>query len=160
MSIIDTLVTDRSLADVQLWQTLKALGWSGMDSEQQAQWAAGLKGAYNASDLNRVQEAMEYLAGIFSSYGYTVSLQAMPTWSAEDVPTKEQMSIYLANVTALREILSVPQTTPEVPVSMASLTYVEANAIEQILIEINQLLENIAAAWFYSGEVYSGEVDA
>ena len=33
MSIIDTLVTDRSLADVQLWQALKDMGWGAMTSE-------------------------------------------------------------------------------------------------------------------------------
>lgn len=158
MSVIDTLITDRSAADYQLWQTLKALGWSGMSSEQQAQWVAGLKGAYNASDLNRVQEAMEYLAGVFSSYGYTVSLQVMPTWSDSDIPTEAQMTAYLSNLAALRGVLAVLPTTPATPESMELLTYVEANNIEQILVDINQLLENMAASWFYSGEVYCGEV--
>lgn len=38
--------------------------------------------------------------------------------------------------------------------------YTVANNIEKILVDINQLLINMAADWFYSGEVYSGEVDA
>lgn len=158
MSIIDTLITDRTSADVQLWQTLKALGWAGMSPAQQAQWSAGLRGAYNATDLNRVQDAMEYLAGVFASYGYAVSLQPMPTWSVGEIPTEAQMGVYLANVAALRAVLDMPSTTPEVPANMALLTYIEANNIEQILTDIDQLLTNAAAAWFYSGEVYCGEV--
>ena len=158
MSVIDTLITDRTYEDVQLWQTLKALGWAGMSPTQRAQWSAGLKGAYNATDLNRVNEAMKYLAGVFTSYGYTVSLQPMPTWSVGEIPAEAQMGVYLANVAALRAVLDMPSTTPAVPADMALLTYIEANNIEQILVDINQLLLNAAAAWFYSGEVYCGEV--
>lgn len=158
MSVIDTLITDRTYEDVQLWQTLKALGWAGMSPAQQAQWSAGLKGAYNASDLNRVREAMEYLAGVFGAYGYAVSLQPTPTWSVGEIPNEEQMAAYLSDVTALRAVLDMPSTTPAVPADMALLAYIEANNIEQILVDINQLLLNAAAAWFYSGEVYCGEV--
>lgn len=158
MSVVDTLITDRTYEDVQLWQTLKALGWAGMSPTQQAQWSAGLKGAYNATDLNRVQAAVEYLAGVFESYGYTVNLQPTPTWSVGEIPTEEQMAAYLANVTALRAVLDMPSTTPVVPVDMALLTYIEANNIEQILVDIDQLLTNAAAAWFYSGDLFSGEV--
>lgn len=158
MSVIDTLVTDRTYEDVQLWQTLKALGWEGMSPTQQAKWSAGLKGAYNALDLNRVNEAMEYLADVFTSYGYAVTLQPTPTWSVGEIPNEEQMAAYLANVSELRAVLDMPSTTPAVPEDMALLTYIEANNIEQILVDINQLLLNAAAAWYYAGELFSGEV--
>lgn len=158
MSIIDTLITDRTQADVDRVLALSAKGWAGMSPEERAEWSAGLKGAYNASDLNRVREAMEYLAGVFMSYGYTVILQPMPTWSVGEIPNEEQMAAYLANVTALRAVLDMPSTTPAVPTDMALLTYIEANNVEQILTDIDHLLTNAAAAWFYSGEVYCGEV--
>lgn len=158
MSIIDTLITDRTQADVDRVLELSAKGWAGMSAEEQAEWSAGLKGAYNAGDLNRVQEAMEYLAGAFESYGYAVTLQPVPTWSVGEIPTEEQMAAYLANVTALRAVLDMPSTTPAVPADMALLTYIEANNIEQILADINQLLANAAAAWYYSGDLFSGEV--
>lgn len=158
MSIIDTLITDRTQADVNRVLTLSAKGWAGMSAEEQAEWSAGLKGAYNATDLNRVREAMEYLAGVFESYGYAVTFQPVPTWSFGEIPTEEQMAAYLANVTALRAVLDMPSATPAVPADMVLLTYIEANSIEQILVDINQLLENMAASWFYSGEIYCGEV--
>ena len=158
MSIIDTLITDRTQADVDRVLALSAKGWASMTAAEQAEWSAGLRGAYNASDLNRVQEAMEYLAGVIASYGYAVSLQVTPTWSDSDIPTEAQMTAYLSNLAALRGVLAVLPTTPATPESMELLTYVEANSIEQILVDINQLLENMAASWFYSGEVYCGEV--
>ena len=68
------------------------------------------------------------------------------------------MQRYLADVAALRAALAVLPTTPEVPPDMVKLTYAEANSIEQILKDLDQLLTNMAAAWFCSGDVYSGEV--
>ena len=58
------------------------------------------------------------------------------------------------------------KTTPEVPPRILAtainsndgLTYTWANDIEQILMDIDVLLTNIAAGWLYSGEIYSGEV--
>lgn len=158
MSIIDTLITDRTQADVDRVLALSAKGWAGMSAEERAEWSAGLKGAYNAGDLNRVQAAVEYLAGVFESYGYTVNLQATPTWAIGEIPTEAQMGVYLANASVLRAVLDMPSTTPAIPTDMALLTYIEANNIEQILTDIDQLLTNAAAAWYYSGDLFSGEV--
>ena len=164
MSIIDTLVTDRSLADVQLWQTLKALGWGAMTSEQQALWSSGaMKGAYNASDLNRVIEAVNYLAGVFQSYGYAPGVsQQTADWTAGQTPTQSQMQVYLGNVQALMDALAEVQFSAYIPQSMALLTYAGANNIEQILVELDAYLTAMGGVfiragmpWAYAGnEVY------
>lgn len=151
MSIIDTLITDRTQADVNRVLTLSAKGWAGMSAEEQAEWSAGLKGAYNTSDLNRVQGAMEYLAGVFASYGYAVSLLPMPIWSEGDTPNEEQMAAYLANMVALRAVLDMPSTTPAVPADMALLTYGEANHIEQILVDIDLILNTMGGVFLRAG---------
>lgn len=72
MSIIDTLITDRTLADVERVKALRKKGFAAMTSEERSEFLAPVKGAYNATDLNRVQEAMEYLAERFRGYGYNV----------------------------------------------------------------------------------------
>lgn len=81
-------------------------------------------------------------------------------WYEDDVPTGSEMAQYIANVDALRNAIAMFDTTPETPKNADLLNYIKANNIEKILVDINQLLINMAAAWFYSGEVYSGEVDA
>lgn len=154
MSIIGTLVTDRTQADVERAEYLNSLWvqrvWTGTP-EELAEWTAGLKGAYNASDLNRVQEAMEYLAGLFASYGYAVSLLPAPVWAEGDIPTVSDMDTYLANLAALRGVLAVLPTTPATPESMELLTYVTANNIEQILIDINLILNTMGGAFLRAG---------
>ena len=116
------------------------------------------KGSYNASDLNRVGAAVEYVGNRLLSCGYAVPVAPKRDWTAEDTPSASQMQRYLADVAALRAALAVLETTPEVPPDMVKLTYAEANSIEQILKDLDRLLTNMAAAWLCSGDVYSGEV--
>lgn len=81
-------------------------------------------------------------------------------WYESDIPTVDLMAQYIANVTALRGVLTVWEDTPTVPADMTGLTQSEANDIETILGVIETLINNMAAAWFYSGDIYSGEADA
>lgn len=62
--IIDTLITDRTAADVARVHELAVKGYAGMTAAELAElaeWLAGMKGAYNAVDLNRVGTALNYL---------------------------------------------------------------------------------------------------
>ena len=61
MSIIDTLITDRTAADVTALKQLMALDYASMSPAQQAAWLQDSKGAYNVSDMNRVGTALNYL---------------------------------------------------------------------------------------------------
>ena len=69
MSVIDTLIYDRTQADVDRVFTLKnkilSGGLSVLSEEELAEYMAGMKGAYNYNDLNRVGQAVSYLATRF-----------------------------------------------------------------------------------------------
>ena len=153
-----TLRTDRTISDVLRWQELKEKGLAGMTDAERAEWSAGMKGAYNASDMNRVGAAIKYIADRFAAFGYAVSVYPRTDWSMQEIPSAQQIQAYLENVRILRELVCVFRTTPNVPPDMDRLDYNEANHIEQILSDLNIILNNIAADWYYSGEVYSGEV--
>lgn len=165
MTIINTIITDRTSADVARAKTLiskwaytgTAAVWTGTEEELSEYWA-GCKGAYNAADLNRVGGAVEYIAARLNSYSYPVAVSAKTDWVSGDIPTKEQLDTYLDNVSRLKKAFSVKKTTPALPESMDKLTVDKANAIEQILTDIDELLSNMASAWFYSGDLYAGEV--
>ena len=113
---------------------------------------------YNASDLNRVGAAVQYVAERFAAQGYAVTVSPKTDWLASDIPTASELEAYRQNIAALRALLAVMPTTPETPDSMAGLTYTEANDIEQILLDLDALLTNAALAWYQSGEIYAGEV--
>ena len=41
---------------------------------------------------------------------------------------------------------------------MAGLNYVKANNIEQILLDLDALIDKLIKSWYFSGELYTGEV--
>lgn len=131
-----TLITDRTAADVA---------------------AMTGKGCYNYSDLNRVGAAAAEIAGRLNALGYACAVTARTTWSESDMPTASQMEAYRADIVTLRGMIAMLAETPETPGTMERLTYKGANAIEQILADLDFLITNMAQAWFYSGEIYAGE---
>ena len=155
---ITTLITDRTEYDVVYVKALSEKGLNGMSGAEKAEWDGAMTGAYNASDLNRVGLAVDYLTSRLRSYGISIATAPKTDWAVDDAPTISQMQKYLADVEALRSAIAVLPTTPEVPPDMDGLTYTEANDIEKILIDIDRLITSMTFAWFYSGDIYSGEV--
>ena len=113
---------------------------------------------YNASDLNRVGAAVQYVAGRFAAQGYAVAVSPKTDWTEKDIPTASELETYRQNIATLRALLAVMPATPETPNSMAGLTYTEANDIAQIRLDLDALLTHAALAWYQSGEIYAGEV--
>lgn len=151
------LVTDRTQLDVDRVNVLAKKGWENMTQAERTEWGIGLKGAYNGTDLNRVQSAVRYLRDRFAGLGYSVELSATKNWTTQDVPTATDMRNYLDDVAAIRGVLTVLKTTPPVPDTMARLTYMKANDIEQILMDVDRLLSNMMASFIYSGDIFGGE---
>lgn len=116
------------------------------------------KGFYNASDLNRVGAAVEYVAGRFAALGYACPVTVKKDWLTSDTPTASQMEAYRQNIVTLRGQIAVMASTPDAPASMAGLDYVKANNIEQILLDLDALIDKLIKSWCFSGELYAGEV--
>ena len=116
------------------------------------------KGFYNASDLNRVGAAVEYIAGRFTALGYDCPVTVKKDWLTIGAPTQRQMETYRQNIVTLRGQIAVMASTPDAPASMAGLDYIKANNIEQILLDLDALIDKIIKSWYFSGELYAGEV--
>ena len=65
--IIDTLVINRTQADVDRFKSLMAIGWASMTADEKTEYLAS-HGDYKASDINRVSEAEDYLADEFNDF--------------------------------------------------------------------------------------------
>ncbi len=152
------LITDRAAQDVDRVKILAAKAWQDMTAEERAEWLSPMKGAYNYTDLNRVEEAVAYVAGRLKEYGYLLSLPVTHTWSVEDIPNESDLFRYFSNVSALREAVTVWASTPPAPGSIGGFGANEANALEQILVDVDLVLARISQAWFHLGDLYSGEV--
>ena len=65
-TVIDTLVFNRTQADVDRVFILKNKiltgGLTALSDEEKTEYMAGMKGAYNYQDMNRVGQAVAYIA--------------------------------------------------------------------------------------------------
>jgi hypothetical protein len=115
-------------------------------------------GFYNASDLNRVGAAVEFINERLTECGFNISVAVRTDWTSENVPVLSDMNAYLLDVASIRAALAVLPSTPTLPDDMHRLTAEKANDIEKILKDVDWLISNMIAAYHYSGELYSGEV--
>lgn len=171
MSVIDNLIYDRTQADVDRVSTLtvKILtgGLSSLTDEEKEEYLAGMKGAYNYTDLNRVGQAVTYIASRMINFPEdlkdymeekqvaSASIYVLPydpaevvvtpktDWVISDIPVKSQIDTYLSNLRTLKGILELPETAPEVPTSLDKLGYETANNIEELLAIINTTLSAV-----------------
>lgn len=156
--IIDTLITDRSAADLARWLELRNKGYDNMTDAERAEWGAGMKGAYNYTDLNRVGEAMNYIRDKLVAANYMCDVVSKTDWTEKDIPSPADLIAYLDKVACIRETLAQLPTTPNTPEYTGGLTYQEANNIERILIDVDLLINNMLAARYFCGDLYCGEV--
>ena len=124
------LITDRTQQHVALLNRLRKKPWSSMTaSEQNAWYGDAAKGAYNYTDLNRVESAVGELAGLLG-----LSLVTKTNWTVWDIPMQSDMERYLSNVEAIRDACPKNVELPILPSTMNGLTYDGANRIEEVLL--------------------------
>lgn len=152
------LITDRTYADVERVKYLNEKGIAGMTTEEMEEWLSGMKGCYNASDLNRVESAVQYLLDRLEKVGIFLELETKNTWQTTDWPTSKNMERYLYNLRTVRSALTVPMGTPNVPDTANNLDYEKANDLEKLLEIVDILISNIEQTFLFSGEILSGEV--
>lgn len=128
------LITDRTQDHVTLLNRLRKKPWSKMTaSEKEAWYGEAAKGAYNYTDLNRVETAVGELAEMLG-----LSLVTKIDWTLWDIPTTSDMDRYLSNIVAIRDSCPGEAEFPILPSSMNSLTYESANNIEKVLMQVYQ----------------------
>lgn len=162
MSIINELVYDRTQTDVDRVYTLKNKiltgGLAALSAEEKAEYLAGMKGAYNYTDFNRIGEAISYLVERMKELDiHDSSIIPKVDWVMGDTPTQSQVSNLLSCLTKLRAKLSLPDDAPSVPNSLDKLTYQTANDMELLLWMIDQRITQTTAAFRYSGTMYCGQ---
>ena len=159
------LVTDRTAEDVARVRALRAKGWANMTAAEKAEYSGSMKGAYNHTDMNRVESAVGQITADMNAlpvdlkkyaaeketawdalfdvpYSYPIELRTK-VWARDEIPSDEELARYIENVRKLR--FSMDYTAPNLPTSMDRLTYTAANAIEQALVNLDKTIQSIRA---------------
>ena len=129
MSNIDTLITNRTRA-----------------------------GYYDITDLNRVGQAMRYVAARLRACGWDVVVTPRTDWVWTDRATPAAAKRYLNNLRKIRKALVLFVNTPDVPDGKRPFTAEEANDIEKILIDVEDMVQRTMQCWYFCGDLYAGEV--
>lgn len=151
------LIYDRTAGDVAEALRLMQKAFAGtLTDEEKTVWLAGMKGAYDAIDMNRVAAAVSTLSGLLNAAGYKNEVSAQNFVEGED-STDEKYSTYLSNVQTLRDAIAVRASTPEQPAADAKLDYIGANNIEKILADLDELLGWMKYSRKYCGTFAAGQ---
>ena len=151
------VIIDRTEDDVKRIQELNKKRYDDLTPEQKKEWHGVVKGAYNASDMNRVGDATAYLAQLLHDAGYTVAVTPKQDWEMKDIPNLAQLRILRLDAMSINRKMA--GTTPSVhPNALIKLGFETANKIEQYLLEAYENFELMQQGYYYSGELYAGEV--
>lgn len=136
------LITDRTAKDVERVQELaRKIANKVATTDEITEYLTDLKGAYNASDLNRVGRAVKYLQEKLYEVGITVKVEAKSDWEEADYNDNAAMEYYLKDIKAVHEALMSGQRLQPVPDNMNALTYDDANDIEKILLAQDESID-------------------
>ena len=103
--------------------------------------SSNTKGAFNCSDLNRIENNTIYVANLFEEvYGFSLNLITKTNWSIEDIPTINEINRIRNNVLRISQEISI-EDFQNIEFSK-TMNYVKANALEYDLYLIKNLLED------------------
>lgn len=133
-----TWITDRTYKDVSRVSEISEKGRSGTwSADEQAEWAAGMKGALSYMDYNRIESGIQEIASILNA-----SVSVKTDWDVNGFLTVADASRWLSNIKAIRSLCSGKNDTPETPASLNYLHYTIINQVEEILLDIETIANN------------------
>lgn len=159
------LIYDRTAEDVERALALAKKAEAGtLTDAEKAEWLAGLRGCYNATDLNRVEAAVKLLSAALTAAGYPVEITPAlkgskaedREWQEGDIVRRAQWTTYLDNVQRLRDAYYTLAETGQLPKPEDKLGYVGANNIEKVLADIDLLIDCMKSSYRRCGTFRAG----
>lgn len=160
MSVIDTLIFDRTESDLAEWRRIRETimrygGISNLPSSDRTTWSNGMKCCYNAADINRIGEAILYLQTLFEAIDVPVSGTVTTNWTDSQRLTPQDVENILAMVEEIRS--GVSMNSEYTPSDLNPLTLDKMNRIERILYKGEGSYQSVLDNTIYSDEMYCGE---
>lgn len=142
-------IFDRTQADVD-FAIKKIQEWKNSGATN----ITDLKGCFNVSDLNRIEDNTRYLSDKLSELYYFSSVTTRHNWNVAHLPTQSDIDRIIQNTRTL--ILSISTEAPELPTTL--LTIDDVNCIEFNLYKIKMILDEMTTSSVECGTFDCGEV--
>lgn len=154
-----SFVFDRTPEDLsrakELIDKVKNNGYSSLSNEEKAEWDNGLKACRNASDLNRIGNACNIIAGImYNGNLIPEQMHIKDDWTMTEVPNVWEIENLLGFISVLRAaVQKYDNTIPKVPYNPIN-TIEKMNLVERILYEVYNITNIILTDRQVCGEDY------
>lgn len=113
-----------------------------------------LKGCFNVTDINRIENNSRYIADRLNVLKYANSIVTQ-SWDMYDVPNSTAVARLINNVASLIRAYYSPPNAPSLPSTL--LTYEQVNALEKIIYMVKHLIDEEENEFRYCGTFNCGE---
>ena len=154
-----SFVYDRAPEDIEtarsLLEKIATEGYASLTDVEKEIFATDLKGCRNASDLNRISNAVNIISGIMHDGGMIdFEYELKDDWEGNDLPSKLDIETILGDVSFLRsKVTGYAHNIPMVPNNPIN-TIEKMNDIERILYEVYNITNVILTDRTLCGEGY------
>lgn len=156
-NITPALIWDRSLDDVVFAKTLmtKYINGEQLTQDERMAWDAGLRGCYNARDVNRVEYHTRELQSLLNAEGYNIQIDTS-LWAKSDIMRYDDIARYLGNINDILDTFGRSSNAPPLPTIEQWIDYIAANDIEKILFVTRELIYGALAMFRRAGTFTAG----
>ena len=149
------MITDRTSSDVALAKVIR-LKMQAQQALTDAEKAQLERGACTITMLNRINSKISDLESALNALAYRVApTKNTVAKSYADIFTAEEYSSIFESLNKLKQAFYIYSETPQTPEYMYG--YLEANNIEQILVDIETMLTDMKDKFRQCGTFQCGE---
>ena len=146
-----TPVYDRTVADVEYALT-KIQEWKEVGATN----TSDLKGCFNLSDMNRIENNIKYLSDTLTDlYYFPTESVVTKTWDRTGLPTVTDINRLIQGIRIIISSYYPPTNAPELPTTLISIE--DVNSIERNLYRIKVILDNMLLSIRECDTFYCGE---
>lgn len=135
---INSLVYDRTSTDISYAKSLFSKGYDNLTTQEKRDWDNGLKGCYNKADFQRVSNAVRYAGILACVVGKNTALPSSLDYRPWSVVGYAD---FVTRMATYDTYVTLPSATPAIPTNSFNLTIEGANAIEEHLYAVIEILQ-------------------
>lgn len=113
-----------------------------------------LKGCFNVTDINRIENNIRYIADRLNVLKYTNTIETK-SWDMYGLPNITEITRLINNVSKIITAYYRPADAPQLPNTL--LTYEQVNALEKMLYMIKHLIDEEENEFRHCGTFNCGE---
>lgn len=133
-------IFDRTQSDIDFAiQTMRNWRKTGLTE------TSDLKGCFNVSDINRIENDIQYLSDNLTEWYYFNDIDTTKTWDKESFPTIEDVNRIINNIRVLITAYFQSADAPALPETIV--TFEQVNALEENLYQIKAILDDMIASF-------------